>query len=88
MKHVPLFALFLVLVTLTFDLPVTAADHHGHGHYAHGTACIVKGSYCSCHYCKCEKGWVHCGKKHGYGKSYLIELIMKGWKLNKYPLMC
>ena len=39
--------------------------HGGHGgHAAKGTACIVKGSYCNCHYCKCEKGHVHCG---GYG---------------------
>ena len=34
---------------------------------ATGTACIVKGSYCNCHYCKCEKGHVHCKEKHGYG---------------------
>ena len=31
-----------------------------------GTACLVKGSYCQCHYCKCEKGQVHCS---GYGKG-------------------
>merc|ERR1719158_2590463 len=31
---------------------------HGHGHSGHGTACIVKGSYCQCHYCKCEHGHV------------------------------
>ena len=39
---------------------------HGHGHSAGGTACIVKGSYCSCHYCKCEKGHISC-KGHGHG---------------------
>ena len=41
--------------------------HGGHGgSVGKGTACIVKGSYCNCHYCKCEKGHVHCG---GYGKG-------------------
>ena len=36
-----------------------------------GTACIVKGSYCNCHYCKCEKGSVSCsGYGHGSGKGY------------------
>ena len=46
------------------------ADHGHHGHYAKGTACIVKGSYCNCHYCKCEKGHIHCGGygHHGHGK--------------------
>ena len=35
-----------------------------------GMACIVKGSYCNCHYYKCEKGHVHCDGygKGGYGK--------------------
>ena len=48
-------------------------DDYGHGHgggggYGGGTACIVKGSYCQCHYCKCEHGFLHCGKgKDGYG---------------------
>ena len=43
---------------------------HGHGHgKAGGTACIVKGSYCKCHYCKCEEGHVHCGYGGGYGKN-------------------
>ena len=34
-----------------------------------GTSCVVKGSYCQCHYCKCEHGHLHCGgsKKGGYG---------------------
>ncbi len=27
-----------------------------------------QGSYCNCHYCKCEKGSVHCDK-HGYGET-------------------
>ena len=35
-----------------------------------GSACIVKGSYCSCHYCKCEKGQINCGKGHGHGGGY------------------
>ena len=30
--------------------------HGGGGGKGSGSACIVKGSYCSCHYCKCEKG--------------------------------
>ena len=49
-------------------------DYHGHGGgYGGGTACIVKGSYCQCHYCKCEHGFLHCGKgKDGYGGH-------KGW---------
>merc|ERR1719342_1467134 len=41
-----------------------------------GTSCIVKGSYCSCHYCKCDHGMIHC-QKHGvnslslgHGKHY------------------
>merc|ERR1712062_403794 len=45
---------------------------YGGGHGS-GTACIVKGSYCQCHYCKCEKGHVSCkgyGHEKGYGKSY------------------
>ncbi len=32
---------------------------------AKGTACITKGSYCSCHYCKCEHAYVYC---KGYGE--------------------
>ena len=49
------------------------SDGYGHGHHkAGGTACLVKGSYCNCHYCKCDKGTVHCGGygKGGYGKKY------------------
>ena len=69
---------FLIFVTLDQSFEVTAmADPghgghghgHGHGHGGHiagGTACIVKGSYCQCHYCKCEKGHVSC-KGHGHG---------------------
>ena len=34
-----------------------------------GTSCVVKGSYCQCHYCKCEKGHIHC-KGHGHGGGY------------------
>ena len=53
---------------------------HGDGYGGHGdgygkgggkgggTSCVVKGSYCRCHYCKCEHGHLHCGsKKGGYG---------------------
>merc|ERR1712133_121836 len=38
---------------------------HGHGHSGIGTACIVKGSYCQCHYCKCEHGFGQDGYKGG-----------------------
>jgi hypothetical protein len=56
-----------------------AGGHGGHGGDGYGkggggggsgggTSCIVKRSYCQCHYCKCEKGHLHCGsKKGGYG---------------------
>ena len=51
----------------------------GHGHKASGTACLVKGSYCSCHYCKCEKGNVWCdggkGGKHGHGHGRITKPI-------------
>ena len=64
---------------------------HGGGYGGHGggggTACIVKGSYCQCHYCKCEKGHVSCkgyGHEHGgYGETLwkwiqVILLIFQG----------
>ena len=35
--------------------------HHGLGI---GSSCTVKGSYCSCHYCRCDMGFIHC-VKHG-----------------------
>ena len=60
--------LIAVIVVLDQADQATAEPGHHHGHLkgADGTACIVKGSYCSCHYCKCEHGWVWCGhKKHG-----------------------
>ena len=49
-----------------------AGKHGHHGHGASGTACIVKGSSCWCHYCKCEKGHVHCHGHghHGHGKKF------------------
>ena len=44
---------------------------YGGGHGGSGTACIVKGSYCQCHYCKCEKGQLHCQKKGlGFNKGF------------------
>lgn len=59
----------VIIIGLLLDQPTGIeagyGKHGGHGK-AGGTACIVKGSYCACHYCKCEKGHVHCGK-HGYG---------------------
>ena len=40
-------------------------------HHGTGTGCVVKGSYCQCHYCKCEKGQLHCQKKGlGFGKGF------------------
>ena len=32
--------------------------------------CQTKGSYCLCHYCKCEKGTINC-KNPGYGKIFI-----------------
>ena len=41
----------------------------------------MKGSYCQCHYCKCEKGHVSCkgyGKEHGgYGERVKVEDLLK-----------
>merc|ERR1712012_1474496 len=62
----------LILVSVVFCLvPSILGDGYGYGHSSHGigTACIVKGSYCQCHYCKCEKGHIHC-KGHGHGGGY------------------
>ena len=52
---------------------------YGGGHGG-GTACIVKGSYCQCHYCKCEKGHVSCkgyGHDKGYGNKMLFKIILR-----------
>merc|ERR1711971_86638 len=68
--------LAVVITFMALFIENTEADgygsSHGHSHSAKGTACIVKGSYCNCHYCKCEKGHVHCGGygKGGHGKKY------------------
>ncbi len=72
MKCFPLFVCAILFV-LAYLIETTEAGHGHHGHHdAKGTACIVKGSYCNCHYCKCEKGHIHCGGygKHGHGKKY------------------
>ena len=63
--------LSLVVVMLSMVVPTVLGDGYGHGHSSIGigTACIVKGSYCQCHYCKCEKGHIHC-KGHGHGGGY------------------
>ena len=38
-----------------------------------------QGSYCQCHYCKCEKGHIHC-KGHGHGGGYgKLEFIKELW---------
>ena len=61
----------------TFSKGGGGGGGHGHGHGGYGggggsgTACIVKGSYCQCHYCKCEHGHVKCkgyGSSGGYGR--------------------
>jgi len=53
------------------DTARQAPEHHN---IAKNDHCIVKGSYCQCHYCRCEKGQLHCKedpkKKPGYGKRY------------------
>ena len=58
------------LVVLSVVLPSVLGDGYGgKGGHGIGTACIVKGSYCQCHYCKCEHGQIHC-KGHGHGGGY------------------
>ena len=42
-------------------------------HHGTGTGCVVKGSYCQCHYCKCERGILYCQhhkafNDYGYGQ--------------------
>jgi len=56
-------------------------DSYSHSHHeGGGTACIVKGSYCNCHYCKCEKGHVHCGYgKHGHGEFQFLSLFLSAF---------
>ena len=54
----------------------------GDVHHGTGTSCVVKGSYCQCHYCKCEKGQLHCRAKglafhHGFGKFETFLEILK-----------
>lgn len=63
--------IFSVASFVSCLVPSILGDGYGHGHSSHGigTACIVKGSYCQCHYCKCEKGHIHC-KGHGHGGGY------------------
>ena len=66
MKHLlPLLSVLLCIVVPT----VLGDGYGGHSSIGIGTACIVKGSYCQCHYCKCEKGHIHC-KGHGHGGGY------------------
>jgi hypothetical protein len=87
MKTVPLVVCSVLFVLCYFFEAAEAGyGHHGH-HDAKGTACIVKGSYCNCHYCKCEKGHVHCGGygKHGHGKDgvrrkFLAQNFNSGYK--------
>ena len=76
-SYLPILTLVIVFVVLNIE--TTKADSYGHSHghsSAKGTACIVKGSYCNCHYCKCEKGHVHCG---GYGKGGHGKIQFTNW---------
>ncbi len=61
----------LLVSLLLLVVPSQGAADYGKHDKAMGTACIVKGSYCNCHYCKCEKGHVHCGYEKGYGEQRL-----------------
>ena len=49
-------------------------------HHGTGTGCVVKGSYCQCHYCKCEKGHVSCkgyGHDKGYGNKMIFKILLR-----------
>ena len=85
--------LAVVITFMAIFIENTEADgygsSHGHSHSAKGTACIVKGSYCNCHYCKCEKGHVHCGGygKGGHGKIQLFFLLLiKTWHFYNFKI--
>ncbi len=54
------------------------------GEIIHFVFLSIQGSYCNCHYCKCEKGSVHCDK-HGYGETTFIFQNISVNK-NKYHL--
>merc|ERR1711982_12580 len=59
-KLLLLFVIFSIVtpfIFATFGGYGKGGGGYGGGHGG-GTACIVKGSYCQCHYCKCEKGHV------------------------------
>ena len=46
----------------------------------------MKGSYCQCHYCKCEKGHVSCkgyGHEKGYGERRCLVIPSYGALLGK-----
>ena len=66
---------FLLLTTIVVLQGGGYGGGYGGGHGG-GTACIVKGSYCQCHYCKCEKGHVSC-KGYGHDKGYGNKMIFK-----------
>merc|ERR1719483_1219909 len=77
-------SLFSIIVSISCNLTDGSSDQSlsrskrtlGGHHTGTGTSCEVKGSYCSCHYCKCDHGSVHCGKlgakslSSGHGKHY------------------
>ena len=85
----PILALFFVFVALNIQSTEADGYGHGHSHSAKGTACIVKGSYCNCHYCKCEKGHVHCGGygKGGHGKIQLFFLFSFSRHFNRLKII-
>ena len=81
-KLTPVLLLIAICVVKGSENPSTSQQiskrtlkggHHFSG--GSGTSCSVKGSYCSCHYCKCDYGQIHCHKHgataymHGHGKN-------------------
>merc|ERR1712029_1167472 len=82
MRDILLFSLFCLSqisavrsssVESSHHISKRTVKHHGVGY---GSSCTVKGSYCSCHYCRCDHGFIHCVKHgatayhHGIGKNY------------------
>ena len=43
----------------------------------------MKGSYCQCHYCKCEHGLLHCSKKGPGGHKVMISWSHPSMKISK-----
>ena len=52
------------------------------------TVCsCLQGSYCQCHYCKCEKGHVHC-KGHGHGGGGYGKLVGREEQKKLFEVFC